>query len=145
LSPEFEDQILNNIFPLLDEERKKSLRKLRQNKKIPEVFVASFTDDASAQVEGETRPGDRLSQWRAYSNPNGGFSLGFDSKLIMGGWKLSGLKGTFANLLLRCSSPCSTEPKTRGFAMPASSTSWRIVSRCFDKTSDGLMANYSLN
>jgi hypothetical protein len=102
LSPEFEDQILNNIFPSLDEERKKSLRKLRQNKKTPEVFVASFTDDASAQVEGETRPGDRLSQWRAYSNPTGGFSLGFDSKLIMGGWKLSGLKGTLANLLLRC-------------------------------------------
>jgi hypothetical protein len=102
LSPEFEDQIMNNIFPSLDEERKKSLRKSRQNKKPPEVFVASFTDDASAQVEGETRPGDRLSQWRAYSNPTGGYSLGFDSKLIMGGWKLSGLKGTLANLLLRC-------------------------------------------
>ena len=102
LSPEFEDQILNNIFPLLDEEQKKSLRKLRQNKKIPEVFVASFTDDASAQFEGETRPWDRLSQWRAYSNPTGGFSLGFDSRMIMEGLKLSGLKGTSANLLLRC-------------------------------------------
>src|ERR1017187_1098177 len=39
------------------------------------------------------------------------------------------------------SSPWRTEPNTRGFAMPASSTSWRIVSRCWGSTSDGRMAS----
>jgi hypothetical protein len=36
----------------------------------PEVYVASFTEE-----------GDLLSQWRGYC-PKGGFSIGFDSKLL---------------------------------------------------------------
>ena len=46
------------------------------------AYVVSFTDDADALAGTEQIPGDRLNQWRAYSTPGKGFSLGFDSRLI---------------------------------------------------------------
>lgn len=46
------------------------------------AYVSSFTDDAAALVGTEQKPGDRLNQWRAYSLPGKGFSLGFDPRLI---------------------------------------------------------------
>jgi len=46
------------------------------------AYVVSFTDDAAALVGTEQLPGDRLNQWRAYSRPGKGFSLGFDPRVI---------------------------------------------------------------
>jgi hypothetical protein len=40
-----------------------------------EVFVCSFT---SSNLSGGDDPGDRLSQWRGYSQASQGFSMGFD-------------------------------------------------------------------
>lgn len=102
LSPEFEDLLLSCLFPKADEKRKRSLRGLRQGRTLDEVFVASFTDDSAVNNGDESRPGDRLSQWRAYSSPVGGFSLGFDSNLIMTGWKLGRPGGGGIGHLLRC-------------------------------------------
>jgi len=102
-SQEFQDTLLETLFPEANEEKKESLRRLRKDhKKNDEVYVASFTDDAAALATDAARPGDRLSQWRAYSNLAGGFSLGFDSKLVMGGWQSTGLRGIDRSLLLRC-------------------------------------------
>lgn len=52
-----------------------------------ETFLISFTDDEAVPPEQKTRPGDRLSQWRAYSRGSGGFSLGFDHDSIMNCWE----------------------------------------------------------
>ena len=46
--------------------------------KPKEAFVCSFTADAVAGGN----PGDRLSQWRGYSQSSQGFSLGFDRTLL---------------------------------------------------------------
>ena len=46
------------------------------------AYVVSFTDDAAALAGTEQTPGDRLNQWRAYSRPGKGFSLGFDPRVI---------------------------------------------------------------
>lgn len=41
-------------------------------------YIISFTDDEAQASTPEQIPGDRLSQWRAYSGHSKGFSLGFD-------------------------------------------------------------------
>jgi hypothetical protein len=102
LSPEFENLLLDGLFPNANEKLKEELRKFRMHDSKYEVYIASFTDDGSVHSGDGVRPGDRLSQWRAYSNSAGGFSLGFDSKLIMEGWKTTGLRGTIGSFLLRC-------------------------------------------
>lgn len=46
------------------------------------AYVVSFTDDTDALTGTEQIAGDRLNQWRAYSTPGRGFSLGFDARVI---------------------------------------------------------------
>lgn len=46
------------------------------------VYVASFTDDEAQLNNLGTLPGDRLSQWRAYSENRKGISLGFDYNAV---------------------------------------------------------------
>jgi hypothetical protein len=47
-----------------------------------ETFVFCLTGSAEAWQKSAPDPGDRLSQWRAYSHSSQGFSLGFDKKLL---------------------------------------------------------------
>jgi hypothetical protein len=42
------------------------------------AYIISFTDDETQQASPSNSPGDRLSQWRAYSGNGRGVSLGFD-------------------------------------------------------------------
>jgi hypothetical protein len=49
---------------------------------INETFVCSFAAGANALPQSGSDPGDRLSQWRGYSNSTQGFSLGFDRELL---------------------------------------------------------------
>lgn len=46
------------------------------------AYVISFTDDQAQQTSPSNSPGDRLSQWRAYSSNGRGVSIGFDYDLI---------------------------------------------------------------
>jgi len=134
LSQEFEDHLLDTLFPVASKEKKESLRKLRRDhSKVDEVYVASFTDDAAALASDAARPGDRLSQWRAYSNPAGGFSLGFDSKLVMGGWQSKGLRGIDRSLLLRCRySPREKRDAARKVGAAGSGTLSKALESCLD-------------
>ena len=105
LSSEFENLMLNTMFPAADEEQRKNLHDLKrrdEETQEEEVFVASFTDDGVVQGAEGCTPGDRLSQWRAYSNQAGGFSLAFDSKQLMAPWKSKAPLGAYRSSLLRC-------------------------------------------
>jgi hypothetical protein len=42
------------------------------------AYIISFTDDNAQQTSPNQCPGDRLSQWRAYSSNGKGVSMGFD-------------------------------------------------------------------
>ncbi|MGA2754274.1 MAG: DUF2971 domain-containing protein [Terracidiphilus sp.] len=46
------------------------------------IYVWCLTNDEAAIPQGKSSPGDRLSQWRAYSHNGHGYSLGFDSSLL---------------------------------------------------------------
>jgi hypothetical protein len=68
-----------------------------------DAFLTSFTDDEAVSEGEESRPGDRLSQWRAYASGSGGFSLGFDSTQILAGWNKCPLKATKGRIRrIRC-------------------------------------------
>ena len=45
-------------------------------------YIISFTDDENKNVLPRPLPGDRLSQWRAYTKSGLGVSLGFDYNLL---------------------------------------------------------------
>jgi hypothetical protein len=47
------------------------------------AYVLSFTDDAESLKKTSQMPGDRLSQWRAYSGGGRGISLGFDYEALL--------------------------------------------------------------
>jgi hypothetical protein len=99
---EFENLFLDGIFPGAPEGMKEGLRKMRAARSPDDVFIASFTDDGAALGADEHRPGDRLSQWRAYSSHTGGFSLGFDSKALLRMQGAVGLQGAETSSLFRC-------------------------------------------
>lgn len=63
------------------------------------AYVVSFTDDDEAKLfSPEVISGDRLSQWRAYSNNGKGFSLGFDHKNMLGFDKIDTILNCYAIL-----------------------------------------------
>lgn len=52
-----------------------------------QIYIISFTDDESQLTSSDQVPGDRLSQWRAYSVNGKGVSLGFDYDTLNKGGK----------------------------------------------------------
>jgi hypothetical protein len=99
-SPESTYPLLESLFPDPGQEVKELVRALMKPPQDRyDAFVASFTDDGATKQD----PGDRLSQWRAYSDISGGCSLGFDHDLILKGWEKSGIRAAGAECnLLRC-------------------------------------------
>jgi hypothetical protein len=77
------------------------------------AYVASFTDDEAQLTESGTPPGDRLSQWRAYSGAGKGFSMGFDYNAVdKSGCGMSwGIQGSVAYFLACAYTPA----EKRGF------------------------------
>jgi len=51
------------------------------------AYIISFTDDETQLTTPDQVPGDRLSQWRAYSVNGKGISLGFDYNILNRGGK----------------------------------------------------------
>jgi len=103
LSSEYMGLLFDSLLAEADDVRKAHLKNVVRFRSDQQVFVASFTDDGAVPEGEETKPGNRLSQWRAYSNQVGGFSLGFDSrKLKMAAWKSAHELGLDAPYLLRC-------------------------------------------
>lgn len=101
-SSECTSPLLNSLFPDADAESKERLRLFM----APPLgrydnFVVSFTDDEAATGSQAPRPGDRLSQWRAYSSVSGGFSIGFDPHLVMKGWETCLVAKTGAECYLK--------------------------------------------
>jgi hypothetical protein len=100
--------LIGELLPGLDEPKYKILSEALNGLIIPnedryDAFIISFTDDAAVSGINHKHIGARLSQWRGYSGGSGGFSLGFDSKRIMGAWESCQIKDTGAGLyLLRC-------------------------------------------
>lgn len=67
------------------------------------AYIVSFTDEKFIDGDDTFQPGDRLSQWRAYSGSTGGFSLGFDPKCLSLVSRPDHLEETGAlQFLLRC-------------------------------------------
>ncbi len=75
-------------------------------------FLLSFTDDEAISKDERLQPGDRLSQWRAYGNGSGGFSLGLENKRILANLKKFQPKGTGGNIRgYRCSYSAAEKEK----------------------------------
>jgi Protein of unknown function (DUF2971) len=102
--PEFTDALLAALFPRVSEETREQLSKrMAPSEGRYDTYLISFTDDGAVPAEDGVRPGDRLNQWRAYSDASGGFCLGFDPDLIMRGWENCRLKDKGAGIyLFRC-------------------------------------------
>jgi len=84
----YRDEFIKRLAPGLSEEEIQHLgEQLRPSEERYETFLISFTDDEAVPPEQKTKPGDRLSQWRAYSRGTGGFSLGFDHDSIRNSWE----------------------------------------------------------
>jgi hypothetical protein len=84
----YRDEFIECLAPGISEEAIQHLsEQLIPSEDRYETFLISFTDDEAAPQEQKTKPGDRLSQWRAYSQGSGGFSLGFDCDSIMNCWE----------------------------------------------------------
>jgi len=103
-SHENTDALLGELFPPLGHQETVPLRELMvPDESKYDAFIVSFTDDAAVPESKPSKLGDRLSQWRGYSNAAGGFSLGFDPELIMNGWDECLLNGAGSMCyLLRC-------------------------------------------
>ena len=81
-----------------------------------EIFLIAITDDESAHPESCSTPGDRLSQWRAYSQGSGGYSLGFDYGCLHEGWAECGLKRAGGSLWVqRCIYSASEKTRAAEF------------------------------
>jgi len=95
------------------------------------AYVISFTDDEAQLMTRDISPGDRLSQWRAYSGSGKGFSLGFDYGSIdkSGCGKAWDVQGAIA-YLLECS--YSKEDKRRYFRRTG-----KFVARKAERTGSG--------
>jgi hypothetical protein len=78
------DVLIKSLDPQADEEGVAVLHKYMLPPVGCDSFLISFTDDEAVPPTEKVRPrpGDRLSQWRAYSNGSGGFSLGFDCSAL---------------------------------------------------------------
>lgn len=84
----YRDEFIKCLVPGAPEKTIRHLSdKLLPSEDRYETFLISFTDDEAVPQEQKTKPGDRLSQWRAYSQGTGGFSLGFDHDSIMKCWE----------------------------------------------------------
>jgi len=80
------DVLLNTLIPGINEALATGIREtMLIGAAKYDAFVLSFTDDQSVHDDGCISPGDRLSQWRSYGS-GGGFSLGFDISLGLGGF-----------------------------------------------------------
>jgi hypothetical protein len=84
-SDEFIDALkhLDNLIDEFDATRQPILRELMESTIARfsgrfGVYVISFTDDGEQSIDTDHMPGDRLSQWRAYSGRGTGVSLGLD-------------------------------------------------------------------
>lgn len=103
LSPEYMRLLSDLLLPEADEVRKGRLGNVNRFQRDEQVFVASFTDDGAVREGEDIKPGNRLSQWRAYSNQAGGFSLGFDSrKLKLATWQSTRELGMDGPFFSRC-------------------------------------------
>ena len=102
--PKYTHVLLDALFPAAGEDLKVELsRQMEPATGKYDTFVISFTDDCALPKVDGVKPGDRLSQWRAYSGVSGGFSLGFDSKRLLEGWERCRLKDAGAAVyLVRC-------------------------------------------
>lgn len=84
---EYLDVLIKSLDPQADKEGVATLYKMMMPPTDRyDTFLISFTDDEAVSSTDSVRPGDRLSQWRAYSNGSGGLSLGFDSSALVEGW-----------------------------------------------------------
>lgn len=84
-SDEFIDALkhLDNLIDELDATLQPTLRELMESTITKfsgrfGAYVISFTDDGEQSIDTDQMPGDRLSQWRAYSGGGRGISLGLD-------------------------------------------------------------------
>jgi hypothetical protein len=97
---------IQKIERLLRESAASAIRELS----AAEVFVSSFFGSANLLSDtGEKDPGDTLEQWRAYSGGSGGFSIGFDKKVVSA--YIQSL-GSEANSVVTCGS-CTYESGTQ--------------------------------
>ncbi len=97
------DVLIKSLEPQADEDGVAAL----YNSMLPtmdtfDTFLISFTDDEGVSSKDDGS-GDRLSQWRAYSNGCGGLSLGFAGNALVEGWATCALqKARGGSWLFRC-------------------------------------------
>lgn len=81
-SNEFIDALehLGGLIDEFDETLRPILKKFMESTLagFSQAYVISFTDDEEQLITTDQMPGDRLSQWRAYSGGGRGVSLGLD-------------------------------------------------------------------